>query len=102
MPTDCSLKTISELLLEALCKNEIKTGNDTIRIPTEMELFSLSKKLISRNCLKSVLSFPGAMGFILDLKELTAEMMQQLRHSCTQAQNFSAPKSEIGHDHLYM
>lgn len=42
------------------------------------------------------------MGFILDLKELTAEMMQQLRHSCTQAQNFSAPKSEIGHDHLYM
>lgn len=39
MPTDCSLPTILELFLEALCKNEIKTGNDAIKTLTEMELF---------------------------------------------------------------
>lgn len=39
MPTDRPLTTIWELLLEALCKNEIKTGNDAIKSPTKMELF---------------------------------------------------------------
>lgn len=101
MPTDRPLTTIWELLLEALCKNEIKTGNDAIKSPTEMELFFfLSREQTYRHCLKSSLSSPSATGFILDLKELTAEMRQQLKYSHTQAQNFSAPKSEIGHDHL--
>lgn len=91
MSTDCSLTTIWEFLLEALCKNEIKTGNDAIKTPTKMELFLLSKEQTYRNCLKSALS-PWATGFILDLKEFTAEMRQQLKYSRIQAQNFQSSK----------
>lgn len=70
------------------------------RVPPKWNYFFLSKEQTYRHCLKSSLSSPRATGFILDLKELTAEMRQQLKYSHTQAQNFSAPKSEIGHDHL--
>lgn len=37
--TDCSLTMIWEVLLEVLCENEIKTGNNAIKTPTEVEFF---------------------------------------------------------------
>lgn len=99
--TDCSLTTIWELLLEVLCKNGIKTGNNAIKTPTDVDFFFfLSKEQTYRCCLKLALSCPWAISFILDLKELTAEVRQQLKYSRSQAQNFSGQKCEIGHDHL--
>lgn len=86
--------------MEVLCKNEIKTGNNVIKTPTEVEFIFLFKEQTHRYCLKLALLCPLAIGFILDLKQLTVERRQQLKYSRTQAQNFSAQECEIGHDHL--
>lgn len=96
----CSLTIIWQVFLEVLYKNETKTGNHAIETPTEAEFIFLSQEQTYRCCLELALSCPLGTGFILDLKELTVKMRQQLKYSYTQDLDFSAQKCEIGHAHL--